>query len=164
MENLNFSKVVLFAFGIILLLVLLLCFFGGFVWLAVTPHKFTVAEVKLDDNQTIKVWYETSINDDGFGLHYYEISQGNKVIRPTTEIGSLEVWQQENYQVALNHDKTLVCVYDSVRNWGLFVLYNTQNGELWTRRPAYDHDGWEVYYEQLKAENPDLPNKSFFED
>jgi hypothetical protein len=141
----------------------ILCLFGGLLLLALIPFKYTVAEIKLDDNQTIKVWYKTSVNDDRWGLHYYEISQGNRVIRPTTEIGWLEFSRQGDYQVALNHDKTLVCVYDSTRKYGLFVLYNTENGDLWTRRPAYDHKGWEVYYEQLEAENPDLPDKSFFE-
>jgi hypothetical protein len=113
---------------------------------AVTPQEYTVAEIELDDNQTIKVWYETCINDDGAGLYYYEISQGNKVIRPATEIGWLPYSQQEDYQVALYHDKKLVSVYDSTREDGLYILYNTQNGELWTRRPPppYDHKVWEV--------------------
>jgi hypothetical protein len=158
----------IFGFVIILMVLLsilvILCF-GGFLCLALIRWEYPIAEVELANNQTLKVWYETSANDDYAGLHYYRISQGNKVIRPVTEIGWLDYrYHREDYQVALNQDKTLVCVYDSTSKYGFFFLYNTENGEVWTRRPTDNQDAWEIYYDQLKAKNPDLPDELFFED
>jgi hypothetical protein len=158
---------IIFGFAIILMVLLsmlvILCF-GGFLFLALIPQEYPIAEVELANNQTLKIWYETSVNDDGAGLHYYRISQGNKVIHPVTEIGWLYYNYRADYKVAFCQDKTLVCIYDSTSKYGFFFLYNTENGELWTHRPTDDQETWEVYYDQLKAENPDLPDRFFFED
>lgn len=149
---------------VILALVIVACCYGGLVWWALTTHKYPIAEIELDNNQTIKVWYETDAQHYA-GPHYYEIVRGDKVVVPATEIGILEFTRgPDDIQVAFAQNKTLVCVYDSKDQYGsgLFVFYNAQTGESWLGRGNYEK--WRVYYTQLRAENPSLPKVDSLED
>ena len=50
--------------------IVLCCYFG---W-AFIPRDHQIAKVKLDNNQTIRVWYKTDVLDN-VGPYYYEVTQ-----------------------------------------------------------------------------------------
>ncbi len=128
--------------------------------LALIHDKTSIEEITLDNNQTIKIWYETDIQHPSPSI-YYKITQANKVIVPVTLITTYSMYYDPHYeydiQVAFARAKTLICVYD-LEHWdeGLLILYDTQTGDSWP--PRFPIERWRVPYAQLKDENPGLPD------
>ncbi len=123
--------------------------------IALIPVRTSIEEIKLNDKQIMKIWYETDLQHPCPNIHY-EITRAKEVIVPATRVVVWGCKPPHDVQVAFAQDGTLVCVYDSeLWDHGFLILYNTQTGEACPG--ASRCEDWKIPYAQLRAENPSLP-------
>ena len=156
---------------VLLALVIVVCCSGGFLWWCSLPKETTIERVKLDNNQTIRIWYETDVQHAHPSI-YYQVTQGYRVIVPKTWVATDSTCDhlcQYEIELAYAQNKTLICLYDAgYQENGIMIFYNTQTGEAWpdngrTMMHTIPDENWRSYYTQLKDENPSLPRVEYFE-
>jgi hypothetical protein len=135
------------------------CCYGGLIVLALVDVKTPIEKIRLNNDQTITIWYETDVQHPNPSVHY-RIVQGVRVIVPATQFMFDTTYRSSSgyeIEVAYAQDGTLVCVYDP-EYWeeGFLILYDTQNGDSWSSRRSTD-EHWKALYAQLRDENPGLP-------
>jgi hypothetical protein len=157
------TKRIIFIVIVILVFIIVVCakplIFGS---------RTQIAKIDAGDEYYIWIWkeYPNLENwdpDIAYPKIYYEITQSDEVVVPTTWLG-LDFDFSYDIQVAFAGGKTLVAVYDS-ELWdnGLFIIFDKESGESWPRlrddEVSYEPDvkrKWGSRYNRLIAENPSL--------